>query len=244
MVAVLRLSPRLSGLPHIRHGFTTREGGVSSGSLTSLNLARRPGETTANLLENWRRAVEGIGLEGSPVAIVNQVHGHAVLAGDAPRGPLDPLGDADALVSTTPGVVVAVRVADCVPVLLAAPGAVAAVHAGWRGTVQRIVPIAVQVLCARAGCRPQDVVAAVGPCISVDAYEVGDEVLDAVSALGPGLTRGRHADLRAANAHLLRECGVEQVDVLEGCSTDAAFFSHRRDRGDTGRQAALIGLAP
>ncbi|MCP4804689.1 MAG: peptidoglycan editing factor PgeF [Proteobacteria bacterium] len=242
---VLRLSQGLAELPHVRHGFTTRKGGVSMGSLATLNLARRPGETDEALVENWRRAVDAVGLSGAPVAIVNQVHGHAVADGDAPRGPLDPLADADAVVVTKPGVVAAIRVADCVPVLLAAPGGVAAVHAGWRGTVERIVPIAVQVLCARTRCRPSDVVAAVGPCISVEAYEVGDEVLDRVSALGPGLTRGRHADLKAANALLLRECGVEQVDVLAGCTSgDPAFFSHRRDRGDTGRQAALIGLVP
>ena len=178
-----------------------------------------------------------LGAPDSSVARVRQVHGNVCVDGDA-GGSLDL--DADAVIVARSGVIASVRVADCVPILLAAPGAVAAVHAGWRGTVARIAPIALQHLCVRARCRPQQVVAAIGPCISVEHYEVGDEVLDAVNALGPGLTRDRHADLKAANAHLLREAGVEALDVLEHCTIGTpGFFSYRRDPG-CGRQGAFI----
>lgn len=242
---MLRVSSRLAERADVRHGFTTRHGGVSAGALSSLNLARRPGETDAALRENWGRATAAIGAAEANLALVNQVHDNRVLWVSDGAGPLETVGDADALVSTTPGLVVAVRVADCVPVLLAGPGGVAAVHAGWRGTVARIVPIAVQELCARAGCRPGDLTAAIGPCITLPAYEVGDEVLQRVGALGPGLIQGRHVDLKAANALLLEECGVRDIDVLPGCTVaDPALFSHRRDQGETGRQAALIAWCP
>lgn len=188
----------------------------------------------------WPAVSEKLGLPGAPVSRAIQVHGtHCIVYDEG--GPADL--DADAVIVTRPGTFAAVRVADCVPILLAAPGAVAAVHAGWRGTVARIAPIALQHLCATARCRPADVTAVVGPCVSLAAYEVGDEVLDAVSALGPGLTRGRHVDLKASNALLLREAGVEHLEVLPHCTvTTPGFFSYRRDGPDCGRQAALIAL--
>ena len=138
--------------------------------------------------------------------------------------------------------------ADCVPVLLASPRGVAAVHAGWRGTAAGIVQVAVEHLCSRTGCRPADVLAAVGPCISVEAYEVGEEVVSGISERVPpevfvDRCRARpHVDLKAANRWLLEDAGVLEVDVLPHCTWgDRRFFSHRRDGELTGRQAAVIG---
>jgi len=244
-------SPELAALQGVRHGFTARSGGVSQGALGTLNLAPRPGSTPAGVAENWARVTARLALPGAPVALVHQVHGCGVLDGDGAVSASQVVGEGDAVVVTRPGVVAAVRVADCVPVLIAGPGGVAAVHAGWRGTAAGVVAAAVSVLCERTGAAPGDLVAAVGPCISAQAYEVGDEVVQGISArvpptvfVHPGQPRP-HVDLKAANAWLLVQAGVERVDVLGHCTHgDAGFYSHRRDGPATGRQAGVIAWSP
>jgi polyphenol oxidase len=244
-------SPALATLHGVRHGFTARSGGDSQGGLASLNLAPGPGESPETLASNWSRVATRLGLVGAPVALLHQIHGNLVLDGDDATGADRVVGEGDAVVVTRPGVIAAVRVADCVPVLLAAPGGVAAIHAGWRGTAAAIVQSAVAVLCDRTGATPDQVTAAVGPCISVDAYEVGDEVVAGVGAVVPTdvFVQARqprpHVDLKAANAWLLREAGVGRIDVLTHCTaTDPGFYSYRRDRGITGRQAGVIAWSP
>lgn len=200
--------------------------------------------------ENWRRVLAAVcGSAEAPLALVDQVHGDEVLRASEPSGPLATLGSADALVTTVVGLAVAVRTADCVPVLLAAPGGVAAVHAGWRGVVAGVVPAAVRALCAASGAVPADVRAAVGPHIGVAAYEVGDEVVAALEGAGlprevvsrPG-PRGRlHADLGASVERQLRGAGLGRVEHIGVCThSDARMYSHRRDGSHTGRQAAVI----
>lgn len=235
-------SPVLAIRSGLRHGFTTRRGGVSLGPLASLNLARRPGEHDAALEENWRRVLG----DPSQLALAHQVHGRTVLVVDAGRGPLEVVGEGDALVTTTPGVVVAVRVADCVPVLLAGPGIVAAVHAGWRGTVAGIVGATIARMEELVGVRPSELVAAVGPAIGVCCYEVGPEVAGRVAERTPdAVDRSRtreHVDLRRANAIQLEQAGVGQVDVVGPCTRcDEHSFSHRRDPA-CGRLAGFVGL--
>jgi len=239
-VLQLSTSARLSSRPGLVHGFTTRRGGVSTGGLASLNLARRPGEREEALVENWRRVVGEADL-----ALAHQVHGDRVLVVGEGAGPLDVVGEADALVTTTPGLIVAVRVADCVPVLLVAPGGVAAVHAGWRGTVAGIVERAVAVLCEVTGTRPEQVTAAIGPAIGVCCYEVGSEVASRVAERAPeavDASRAReHVDLRRANAVHLRRSGVGAIDEVGGCTRcDPDSFSHRRDP-TCGRLAGFVG---
>lgn len=244
----------LAATPGVVHGFSTREGGVSEGALASLNLARRPAERDEALAENWRRVVRSLhpALVPEAVAIVHQVHGARVLRVDHGRGPLEPMGEADALVTTVPGLVLAVRTADCVPVLLAAPGGVAAAHAGWRGTVAGVVPAAVRALCEATGAAPDEVVAAVGPHICAEAYEVGPEVVQGLRATGladavflrPRPGARDHVDLGAAVEAQLRAAGVPRVDRVAGCTfTDARLFSHRRDAA-AGRQAGLVARCP
>jgi len=246
-VSLIR-SRLLDRIPGVVHGFTTREGGVSQGPLASLDLAARPHESAEALAENWRRVTQALGCPGTPVLLASQVHGRAVLDGDLSEPEGGVLGEGDAVVRTTPGALVAVRVADCVPVLLASPRGVAAVHAGWRGTAAGIVQVALEHLCDRAGCVAAEVVAAVGPCISVDAYEVGEEVVAGIAGRVPPEVfvasewERPHVDLKAANRWLLEQAGVVEVDVLPHCTWgDRRFFSHRRDGGETGRQAAVIG---
>lgn len=244
MVELLR-SPALSALTGVTHGFTGRSGGHSTGPLDSLNLARRPGETDDALTANWSAALAAAELTG-PVALVNQVHGAAVLTVTGGAGPLAVMGDADALVTLSPGVPLAIRIADCVPVLLAVAGptpGVAAVHAGWRGTAANIVQATVDVLCDATGATPEDIVAAIGPAIGPCCYEVSQEVADAIGDARPG-ERGRpHVDLRAANARQLRARGVTTIDTVGPCTRcSAEHYSHRGDGALTGRQVGLIGL--
>ena len=247
-MAELLRSPALSALAGIRHGFTGRRGGASTGPLASLNLARRPGERFETLGANWATALEALGSPG-PLALVNQVHGAAVLEVSDGDGPLSVMGDADALLTRAAGVALAVRVADCVPVLLAVPAsgtreaAVAAVHAGWRGTAAHIVEAAVDAICEASGATPEELVAAIGPAIGPCCYEVSQEVADAVGQPdAPRSPRDRPmVDLRAANAAQLRSRGVVTVDVVGPCTRCSPdHYSHRGDGSATGRQAALI----
>jgi YfiH family protein len=192
--------------------------------------------------------VRSLGGQG-PLRVVSQVHGARVVEASAADGHTE----ADAIVSAEPGAVVAVRVADCVPILMAAGPvggvrAVAAVHAGWRGTAADIARIALRQLCAASGCGPDAVRAAIGPAICGTCYEVGTEVHEAVSRLVPDgvppVPAGArpHVDLRAANAALLRAEGV-RVEVLRDCTRcSPGYWSHRRDGAAGGRQVGAIRL--
>lgn len=256
-VPLLRSAAFADADPRIRHGFTTRAGGVSAAPYDGLNLGRRPGERDEALVENWGRVARSLDarLDERAVAIVEQVHGPGVVVVERAGGPLAPLGRGDALVTDRPGVALAVRVADCVPILLHAPGshpAVAAVHSGWRGTAAGVVGAAVAALRRLAG-PDAEVRAVVGPHIGQDAFEVGDEVVVALEAAS-GLARGgfarpgardhAHVDLSVVIAAQLAAAGVRHVAWVEGCTTrDAHLWSHRRDAERGGRQAGVIVIA-
>ena len=195
------------------------------------------GFTTRVLSDDWEAIGAATGVPA--IARAAQVHGAEVLEADEGG----PLGEGDAILVTRPGVLAAVRVADCVPVLLAAPGGVCAVHAGWRGTVAGIVPGAVRRLCEATGCRAEQVLAAIGPCIAQRSYEVGEEVLAAVRNITDApVIAGRHVDLKATNAALLAAAGVVHIDVLpQDTFTDPRLHSYRRDGAAAGRQVGVIG---
>jgi polyphenol oxidase len=238
------LTSRLLG--GFRHGFTTRQGGHSQGPYRSLNLGGAVGDEPASVEANWAevRAVTGLAF-----ARVRQVHGCRV---HHAQGPAEaPAEEADAVVSARPGVAACVSVADCVPILVADPrsGAVAAVHAGWRGTLVRAAGRAVAELVRAHGARPADLVAAVGPSIGPCCYAVSVDLAERFrAAFGPAAANPSpsqaRVDLWLANTAILREAGLarERVEVLERCTSCEAdfFFSHRRDSGRTGRQAGFI----
>ncbi|HEY8428653.1 MAG TPA: peptidoglycan editing factor PgeF [Sandaracinaceae bacterium] len=231
------------------HGFSLRTGGVSEGAFATLNLGRTVGDDPRAVAENARRFADAIGVDLARLYETSQVHGREVVrvgAGDdvlAVRAK-----EADALVTRVPGAAVAVRTADCMPILMAHPptGAVSAVHAGWRGVVARVVDAAIDAL----EVDPSELVVAIGPHVRADAFEVGEDVAREIAASAPGADvivprRPRpHADLRAAVRAQLAARGVDpaNVDDVGGCTfTDAArFFSHRRDAGKTGRHLAAI----
>jgi hypothetical protein len=240
-----------------RHGFSTRQGGVSAPPFDSLNLGKKWGDRPESVEENRRRllAASGTGV----MHLAAQVHGAAVLQVGAHDDPARTAGlEADALISDGPGLAVAVYVADCVPVLMADPrtGAFAAVHAGWRGVVAGVVPAAVAAMGSAFGSHPADLRVALGPAISACCFEVGPEVAAAFTAALPGEPgvvierpgRKPHVDLRRALALQLQRAGVPAPAVdargdtaaCTVCDPAGRFFSYRRDRGRTGTHIAFV----
>lgn len=245
---------QLLGRTGLSHGFTTRRGGVSTGPFASLNLSERVGDRPDAVAENRRRWAAACGRPWSSLVGLEQVHGAEVLVVDRPPSELPP-EDArcfDASATDRTDAVLCVRTADCLPVLLHDPvrRAVAAVHAGWRGSLAGVSGAAVAALREAFGCRPEDLLAVLGPCIGPEAFEVGPEVHAAFLARhGPGVALGRlRVDLCEANRRQLLGAGLlpGHLEAIGGCTSaqPELFFSHRRDSGRTGRQLAFIGLDP
>lgn len=234
----------------IRRVTTTRAGGVSTGPYASFNLGDHVGDDPAAVAENRRRLAATLGVS-SPgrgvdrVVWMNQVHGTHVESVDAAGRTCD---DTDGLVTTTPGLALAVVTADCVPVLMAdaRAGVVAAVHAGRVGAARGVVGQALQAMMA-AGAHAEDVSALLGPAVSGRNYEVPDDMAADVERSLPGsrtTTRRGTAglDLRAGIAAQLRTLGVTAIDIDPRCTVeDPTLFSHRRD-APTGRLASLVWL--
>jgi hypothetical protein len=184
-----------------------------------------------------------------------QVHGVNVVVAEAPRLPEQPPVQADVLLTDRPGLTLLMRFADCVPILLHDPVRKVAgiAHAGWMGTVQGVARTAVEVMQSRFGCRPGNILAAVGPSIGPDHYEIGEDVgsrvRQAFGADAAGLLAGDRQrmtlDLWAANRLLLEQAGVRQLEVAGLCTACHLedWFSHRAENGRTGRFGALLALA-
>lgn len=262
-------SPLLGECGFVRHAFSTRQGGVSEAPFGSLNLGEAEGEEPGRVRENRRRFFAAAELSPGRVAEVRQVHGVNVIAAEeiAPESPVGaaapPAGgagaaaEADGIMTDEPGVFVAVQIADCVPVLLADPEkrAVAAVHAGRRGTEAGVITSAVFRMKERYGTRAEDLIAALGPGISGKCYEVGDECIPPFRRRYPKwqelcipLGGGRWLlDLPEAVRRQLVAAGVreERIGTAPHCtfSESSRFFSYRRDGAPTGRLLAAIGIA-
>jgi YfiH family protein len=212
-------------LPGARVRFTTRAGGVSEGPYASLNLGRWTEDDPAAVEENRRRAAGG-----DPVAFARQVHGNDVVALD---GAPSEIADADGVVTRAHGVAAMVLTADCLPVALAAPDAVAMVHAGWKGLAGGVLEAGVQALRADG-----PVHAAIGPAAGACCYEVGPEV---AQRFPDWALDGRLLDLKAVAAARLRAAGVVEVLDVGRCTMcePDVFFSHRASGPLTGRQGGL-----
>ncbi len=245
-------SPLLSLVPGVSHRFFGRVGGTSPHPYNALNTSFDVSDAPARVHENLARVRFQIGVPARALYACTQVHGREVLvvtaADDAEAVRTH---NADALVTLAHDVAVAVRTADCAPILLAVNdgSGVAAVHAGWRGAVGGVLESAVRELCARAGTQPSQLVAAIGPTIGIDAFEVGPEVMAQAAAVVDisGLSRPGHLDLRGMLERLLAQAGVVRIDVVGGCTVanEAGYFSHRRDVtwrkcAHTGRQMSAI----
>lgn len=235
----------------VPHAFSTREGGVSTGPYTSLNLAVASGDAREHAQENRRIFTQRAGFGMFP-RTAYQVHGVAV--NRASSAPFADGTQGDIVITNEPGLAVGVFVADCVPLLLYAPdvGAVAAVHAGWRGTALQGAKVAVEALQEAYGADPRQMVAVIGPSIKGCCYEVGPEVAEAMQILPDPeacLTpRGDRwlFDGQEANRQQLEAAGLapEHVHVSELCTfcREDLFFSYRRDGAQSGRLIGAIAL--
>ena len=227
-------------LPGAVAAFSTRLGGVSSGSYESLNLGVLTDDDVELVLRNRRLLDTALGIESGSVLIGRQVHGGEVLVHRRAQDPApweaptqDP-PEVDGHATSVPGLAPLVFVADCLPIALSGPGGVAMVHGGWRGLAAGIVGRGVEATGATS--------AAIGPGIGPCCYEVGEEVLAAFSPLGPHVAAGRMLDLKAVARRLLERAGVGEIDdaaLCTSCNQDL-FFSHRGGGPATGRQVGVV----
>jgi hypothetical protein len=231
-------------LPGARAVFTTRRGGYSTGPYESLNLGLLTDDDPAAVEHNRAALSTELGVR---FGFVRQVHGSHVLRIAGPPEPSAPLREADGQATAMRGLAPIVLTADCLPIAIAGGGAVAVVHAGWRGLAAGVVGEgigAVRALGAlgRLGAGGE-LAAAIGPGAGPCCYEVGDEVREAFAAYGPQVLRGRNVDLKAIARAQLRAEGVPEVHDVGLCTIcTEEFFSHRREHGVTGRQAGVAWL--
>jgi hypothetical protein len=227
--------------------FTTRRGGVSTGPYLSLNLGLLTDDDPSAVGENRSTLESHV---GSPVSFVRQVHGTELAhttASDARRrrrAGAGELPEADGQITTERGCAVAVLTADCLPVAVTGAGAVAMLHAGWRGLAGGILEDGVAALRAVGASGPLS--AAIGPGAGPCCYEVGDEVHAAFADAPGGVHHGGNLDLPAIARERLARAGVAEIHdigLCTICSDPQLLFSHRRDRGVTGRQAGVAWLA-
>ena len=240
-----------------RHAFTTRYGGVSTGSLATLNLLSDKGDKPENVRENWRRVCALMGAGPDDCAVTRQVHSatvRTVTAADRHVAMTPVPYEADGLVTAEKGLPIFCFTADCVPVLLWEETGLAAgaVHCGWRSSVGDILGNALRQL-AELGAAPEQLRAAIGPAIGFCCFETDDDVPEAIERWLAGDTAGlfrRRADgktlvdLRGANARRLVQLGVkpENIDISAECTmcSHEKYWSHRYTHGDRGGQAACI----
>ncbi|KQB86753.1 peptidoglycan editing factor PgeF [Corynebacterium lowii] len=232
----------------VRKVFTSRAGGVSAAPYDSFNLALHVEDDPQAVLANRKRLAQVLDMPAEHFVWMEQLHTNTVTVVEEPSS--EPIPATDALVTTTPHLVLAVLVADCVPVLLsdAQAGVVAAVHAGRLGARNGILARTVDQMVA-CGASPSHIHALLGPAAAGDSYEVPEAMARDVDKHLPGSYARTQAetpglDLRAGLERQLRGLGVQAVDVdPRDTIADETFFSHRRE-GRTGRQAGLVWLNP
>ncbi len=257
----LLTSPRLSAIPDVRHGITGRISGLAPAEANIGYGVPRDKDAAWIERQRWCRAA---GIDPLAISTVHQVHGRDVVRVDIDdRGRGGPfgsnaLGQADALMTNAPGVAIMTLHADCLPIILVDPDvlAVCVIHSGWRGTVADIPGASIDAMVNEYGADPERIIAIIGPGIRSCCYEVGDEVIagwralagdaaDAAIASGP---RRLHLDLPDANRWLLMRAGIKagNIDDLAHCTrcNGDRWFSHRGQGPETGRFAAMVGIAP
>jgi YfiH family protein len=251
---VKRLTTSLKDIPWVRHGFFTRQGGVSAGIFDSLNCGPGSGDDAASVAENRARVARELGV--GDLVTLWQVHSADVVIVDKP---LKDRPQADALVTAQPNLAIAVLTADCAPVLFASrkDKIVAATHAGWKGAVGGVLEATIERM-KSVGVNPADISAAIGPCIGPKSYEVGADFLAPFLALDKAnekffrkAEKSGHMmfDLPAYVAHRLRLAGITQIEDTrqDTLADEKSYFSYRRSciRGekDYGRQISVIAIA-
>ena len=254
--------PAFNAAGVVRHGFSTRLGGVSQAPFDTMDLGIYNGDALPAVEANRLAFAQAVGVEAERIVCCHQVHGTRVAAVDSRdggRGFLDgdtAIADTDGLMTDEPGVGLWACFADCTPLFFLDPvkRVIAVSHAGWRGTVARMGVVTVQQMQAVYGCRPEDILAGIGPAIGPCNYEVDTPVIEKVQQafeFWPQVLRftapeRARLDLWEANRLQLIEAGLtaEHITVSGWCTycSDDLFYSYRRDNGRTGRMAALLSL--
>jgi len=234
----------------IAHLMTTKEGWISG------NKPRFTGYNESDYSEFRKELAISCDAEPHQFVFPRQTHSDNIAIVRANQL-TNTIGDTDALITNEPGIFICVQTADCVPILLFDPNlrVVAAIHAGWRGTVAKIAAKTIQTMSVEFGCQPEDIIAGIGPSIHLHAYEVGSDVIHAVektfsnstAMLKPSLLEGKaYFDLWEANKTVLLDSGIqeENIEILGLCTFEHAdmFYSARRDGADTGRIVSGIRL--
>jgi hypothetical protein len=237
------------------HAIFTRHGGVSPKPWESLNFGASVGDNTVRVAKNREMALESIGINLESVYDVYQVHSTNVVVTQKPLHRNETHIKADAILTNQPYITLMMRFADCVPILLFDPikRAIGIVHAGWVGTVDKIIEKAILEMSRNYGTNPEDLIAAIGPSIGPDHYSVGEDVLNRIhSSFNEGddlLISKRNGnsyfDLWEANKISLHNAGVNQIEVSEICTfcNREDWYSHRGENGKTGRFGVVIGLS-
>ena len=255
--------PALSETGVVVHAFSTRLGGVSEGIFSSMNLSFTRGDEEAHVRENYRRLAAAVGFSCEDLVCSDQTHTTNVrVVTEADRGkgftrPKD-YTDVDGMVTNVPGLVLATFYADCVPLYLVDPvhRAIGLSHSGWRGTVGKIGKHTVEVMREQYGTRPEDLVAAIGPSICQDCYEVSGDVIEAFQKafdrryweeLFYRKSDGKYQlNLWRANELVFREAGLSQEQIVTTdvctCCNPALLFSHRASKGKRGNLGAFLML--
>lgn len=238
----------------IVHGIFTRKGGISPQPWASLNLGGTVGDTRENVIENRRRIYKVMGRPVESIFDVWQVHSADVICTEIPRPLNAPHEKADSILTSNPDITLFMRFADCVPILLHDPvrKVVGIVHAGWMGTVNKVLARTIQTMSEKYGSNPGDIIAGIGPSIGPDHYQVGEDVIEKVKlAFGDqaeelliNLNERTYFNLWRANGILLQRAGVTSIEVsglCTACDTNR-WYSHRAEAGKTGRFGAFIAL--
>ena len=245
----------------VRHFVTTREDGYGEGDFGSFNLGLNTGDDDAIVAENRQRLASSLGISIDDFITLRQIHSNKVIPIKS-RDDIEHIKNhennhADALVTNLAGIYLIVQVADCLPILLFDPvqKVTAAVHAGWRGTVKKIVRETIRMMTGEFGCAPENILAGIGPSIGPCCYEVGDDVVREVTENLSNADKllkdspsgeKKHLDLREANSQELTEAGlidanIEQAGICTCCNSDE-FYSYRCGSGRAGRFWAGIML--
>ncbi len=239
----------------VPHGFTTRHGGVSTGSLASLNIAIKEGELEENVRRNLEILADSVGFDLQNLICTRQTHSdivRVVTRADHRSCFHRDYPECDALVTNDPGTALMIYTADCTPMLFHDPvtGAVGAAHAGWRGTAAAIGEKTVGAMVAHFGCDPKNIRAAIGPNIAQCCFQTDADVPQAMAgAFGDEVWQfirrendKYYVNLKEINALVLRRAGVRHIDISEDCTMcqHHRFWSHRYTRGDRGSQGAVI----
>ncbi len=253
--------PTLTDTGLVGHLFTTRTGGVSMGDCASMNLSFSRGDNPEHVLENYRRICSVLGVQAEDVVASVQTHTtniRHVTGADKGKGVVKPQDyqDIDGLITDEPGVVLACFYADCVPLYFVDPveKAIGLAHSGWRGTVNRMGECMVQAMTDTFGSRPKDLIAAIGPSICRDCYEVSEDVAEefekvfsgcGTAVVAPGKEPGKYQlDLWTANRIVLMQAGIpgENISVTDICTchNPEYLFSHRASHGKRGNLAAFL----